>query len=231
MSTAAPDATRSGAAAGASSSGPPRRVDRWAERRIRRAIEIGRAHGVYAVEADGVRFILKGGERPPPERDGGRARSPRASRPQVTSTCASVKKPNHAQRKSAQRMREHLEKKGVLPSARSGQAEEPSAEPSLTAAEPAPVEVDARMADAAAASEAADRRGQKRSASETPAPAPQSTPMSQQPSGSEGQRATSPAEPAGKRGPGLRPAGHAECRKAYAAAALESSREGRTSQG
>ena len=87
------------------------------------------------------------------------------------------------------------------------------------------------MADAAPARDAHAQRGQKRAAGVAPAPAPQPTHMSQQPSGSEGHRADSPVEPAGKRGTGLRPAGHAECRKAYAAAALEASREGRTSQG
>ena len=138
---------------------------------------------------------------------------------------------NHAKRKSAKRMREHLQKKGVLPGAGSGQAEEPLAEPTPTASEPAPAESDERMADAAPACDAHVPRGQKRAAGEVPAPGLSSTHMSQQPSGSEGQRAESPAEPAGKRGPGLRPAGHTECRKAYAAAVLESSREGRTSQG
>ena len=87
------------------------------------------------------------------------------------------------------------------------------------------------MADAAPAHDAHAQRGQKRAAGVSPAPAPQPTHMSQQPSGSEGHRADSPVEPAGKRGTGLRPAGHAECRKAYAAVALEASRERHTSQG
>ena len=154
-----------------------------------------------------------------------------AIRPQDTPACAPVK-PNHAKRKSAKRMQEHLKKKGVLPGARNGQAGEPPAGPTPAAAEPAPIEHDARMVDAATASDADARRGQKRAAGETPARAPHSTPIPQQPSaGSEGNRAVSPVEPAGKRGAGLRPAGHAACRKAYAAAALETNREGRISEG
>jgi len=231
MSETGPAANRTGAASGVSSSGRPRRTDRWAGRFVGRALEIGRAHGVYAVEINGVRFILKCEEKAGLEPKGKKAAHARASRPRVEPASApAVRGPNHAKRKSAERMRKHLEQKGVA-CAGSGKAEEPSAELTPTAAEPAPVEPDARMIDAAPVSDANTQRGQKRAAGETPAPAPHSTPMPLQPSSSEGPRAVSPAEPAGKRGPGLRPAGHAACRKAYAAAVLDTRREGRTSQG
>ena len=128
-------------------------------------------------------------------------------------------------------MRAFLESKGVLSCARSAEAGESPAAPTAAVEATALIESDERMADAAPAHDANARRGQKRTAGVAPAPAPQPTHMPQQPNGSEGHRADSPVEPAGKRGPGLRPAGHAECRQAYAAAALETSREGRTSQG
>jgi len=139
------------------------------------------------------------------------------------------RKQNHAQRKRAARLKKFIEAKG----ARSGKAEESPAEPTAAVATTAPIELDERMTDAAHAHDADARRGQKRAAGVAPAPtqSQNSTPMAQQPNGSEGPRAESPVEPAGKRSPGLRPAGQAACRKAYAEAALEASRESRTSEG
>ena len=232
MSEAAPAASRSGGATGASSNARTGRHDGRAWRVAERALRLGRKHDVYAVEVNGVRFILKCEEKTALEPKGKKEVHARVSRPRTEPASApAVRGLNHAKRKSAERMRKHRQKKGVVACAGSGQAGESPAEPAPTAAEPAPIEPDARMADAAATSATEGQRGQKRPADETPAPAPHSSSLPQQLQGYKGQRVGSPVEPTGQRSPGLRPLGHAECRRSYATAALEASRESRTSQG
>ena len=93
------------------------------------ALEVWRtAVHVHAGEVNGVRFILKCEEKAGLEPKGKKAAHARASRPRVEPASApAVRGPNHAKRKSAERMRKHLEQKGVA-CAGSGKAEEPSAE-------------------------------------------------------------------------------------------------------
>ena len=181
MSEAGPAANRTGAAPGISSSGSTRRIDGRAGRRVGRAIDIGRAHNVYAVEVDGVRYILKSEEKPPPKRGGGKGTHERARRQHgepASAKAGELRTLNHAQRKSAERLKTFIELKKA--GAGSARAEEPSAEAPPEAATPAPIESDERMADAAPAHDADARRGQKRAAGVAPAPAPQPTHMSQQ---------------------------------------------------
>jgi len=153
-----------------------------------------------------------------------RLRSTRTQSEPTRATASEPRKLNHAQRKSAARLKEFIERKQA--GARNIQAGEPSAAPTPAASEPTPAESDARMTDLAPADGADARRGQKRAADETPAPRPQSSPLLSQLQGYAGQRVGSPVEPTEACHTGLRPLGLAGIRRANARDALEARREG-----
>ena len=172
-------------------------------------------------------YILKSGEPTPKNNKGGKAPGQCAIRTQgepASATASAPRKPNHAQHKSAERLKKFIEKKKA--GANNGQAGEAPAQPTPAAPEPAPVEPDERMADAAPVSVAEEQRGQKRPADETSAPRPQSSPLLSQLQGYAGQRVGSPVEPTEACHTGLRPLGLAGIRRANARDALEARREG-----
>ena len=163
----APDATRSGVAAGTM---PNRygRLDGRAWRDVERAVKIGKKNDAYAVEVHGVRvlFKIKGAQEQPQEPTGSKGGRTRATRQPNAPTCEpapepSTKAPNSAQRRSARRLEAYLAKK-------SGQ-ERTALAPGSDAKEavtPAQVDYDARMDGEPTTAAASGRGGQKRAAVE-----------------------------------------------------------------
>jgi len=175
---AAPVASRSGTAAGARSSRASRSDERtW--RTADRAVRLGKKHGAHAVEYKGVRYILKSEEKPEVTHPGGNATGEQARRRHVEPARAQAGEPrklNHAQRKSAKRLKEVIEAQ----SAQTGTTEESRALATIAAETLAPVDTDARMADGALAAAEGERRGRKRAAGESPPPAPQPSASAQE---------------------------------------------------
>ena len=158
---------------------------------------------------------------------GGRAAKAREKLPQDERPRGSAEHGrNHAQRKSAARMRTYIEAKKAQKGSGAAQAPASSTAVALSSTEPAPVESDARAGDTTMAEAEDDRRGQKRAAGESPV-CDHSGPLS-------GQQANRPAEPTGRYSrSGLRPLNPTpeEDRRSRAELALESRRGGRTLEG
>ena len=164
--TSKPAANRSGTAACASSKRAGR-LDERAWRDVQRALRLGKKHDAHAVECHGYRFVFRHAQQPPLETTGGKSAHKRAERPQDKPVSApAAHGPNHAQRKSAERMRRFIESKQA--GVRAQPAWTAQAPPSTTLAvvATAPVENDTRMADVAPARAEDERRGQKRAADE-----------------------------------------------------------------
>ena len=163
----APDATRSGVAAGTM---PNRygRLDGRAWRDVERAVKIGKKNDAYAVEVHGVRvlFKIKGAQEQPQEPTGSKGGRTRATRQPNAPTCEpapepSTKAPNSAQRRSARRLEAYLAKKPGQE--RTALAPGSDAKEAVT---PAQVDYDARMDGEPTTAATPGRGGQKRAAVE-----------------------------------------------------------------
>ena len=175
-------------------------------------------------------FTISRTNLPQVKHPGGRAAKARETLPQDKRPRGSAEhRRNHAQRKSAARMRAYIEAKKAQNGSGAAQAPGPSAAAAPVSTEPAPVESDARAGDTTMAEAETDRRGQKRAGGESPACEPQPTALPHS-----GQQANRPAESTGRyRRPGLMPLNPTpeENRRSGAELALESRRRGRTLEG
>ena len=231
MSSAAnPDASRSGKTATGTSSNRAGRLDGRAWRDVERALRLGRKHEAHSVECHGVRFVFRCVKLPQVKHPSGRAAEAREKLSQEEQPRGSAEQGrNHAQCKSAARMRNYIEAKKAQKGSGSAQAPGPSAAAAPASTEPAPVESDARTGDTTMAEAEAGCRGQKRAVGESPACEPQPTALPHS-----GQQAKRPAESTGRyRRPGLMPLNPTpeEDRRSGAELALESRRGGRTLEG
>ena len=150
------------------------RLDERAWRDVDRMIKLGKKSDAYSVEIHGARIIFKKGA-PNPSQDTKEKKGvdAPASRQRVESTSGPAsrlpKAPNSAQRRSAERMKEFMQKKQG--SGAFGAMTQPSLA-ELQSEEPVRVETDVRADAEMAETTGDDRRGQKRAASESPACAP-----------------------------------------------------------
>ena len=216
------DASRSGTAAAVASKRAGR-LDARSWRDVERALKLGKKHDAFSVEVHGVRTVFKCARTNPVDSSGSGSRDKPANRRQVAPTSASVthttQLPNSAQRRSARRMQDYIQSKKGSGST-SGPGPASSVEPPRK--EPARVEADVRRGADAMETDGKRRRGEKRTASETPALAQPTAPLQHQHAE---QRAHSQVEPTGRRGRGLEPLSSEEVRRMNSQRQLSDRRE------
>ena len=224
MSSGQSAASRSGQSGGSRASSRRGRLDERVWRDVTRACKVGKRTDAYSVEVHGVRVVFKMGALNLAMDTKGRVANDAPARRQCDEPMSAPQQrsraaPNSAQRRSAKRLQEFIKsKKGSGSTGGPGPAS--SVEPPRK--EPARVEADVRRGADAMETDGERRRGEKRTASETPALAQPTAPLQHQHAE---QRAHSQVEPTGRRGRGLEPLSSEEVRRMNSQRQLSDRRE------